>query len=232
MIEINYGFEANATPERNNVKVTELKQIAKEMNIRGWRTMRKDELVDAIEKAKEVVVDDIPVVPEEIKDEGNVNTQIEDKIISEVDPVTPDEPAPRKNKRRMLEYNGKTQTLTAWANELGVRHQTLYNRIVMKGMDVTKAFEMSIKKSPRKEVKTMKLLNGQNYFNEKSFEEACQLLEENMIIEIYIDCIGNSRNDSEQENYRDALVKKYGDRIQVKKLERGNSFAYKYELKD
>lgn len=159
MIEINYGIEVNNTKEVNDMmelkdmKVANLKEIAKEMNIRGWRTMRKDELVEAIKnnqsttETEEIVVEDVQVVSEEIKDESNINVQVEDEIISKVDPVVLDELTPRKNKKRLLEYNGKTQTLTAWAKELGIRHQTLYNRIVMKGMDVTEAFEMSIKKA-------------------------------------------------------------------------------------
>jgi hypothetical protein len=65
--------------------------------------------------------------------------------------VTPeddhDEKPQRKNQKRLIEYNGKTQTLTAWAKELGIRHQTLYNRIVMKGMDVAEAFEKDVKKN-------------------------------------------------------------------------------------
>lgn len=139
MIEINYGVEFNNRVEVNtmtelkDMKVAALKEMAKEMNIRGWRTMKKDELVEAIENAQ--------VVPETVEDESNVNTQAEDEIVPEVDQ------APRKNKKRMLEYNGKTQSLSAWANELGVRHQTLYNRIVMKGMDVAEAFEMPVKKA-------------------------------------------------------------------------------------
>ena len=159
MIEINYGIKINDTLEGVNrmtelkdMKVVALKEMAKEMNIRGWRTMKKDELVEAIENNQqstetETVVDEAPVVPEEIVDEADVSTQVEDEVVPEVAPVTPDESASRKNKKRMLEYNGKTQTLTAWAKELGIRHQTLYNRIVMKGMDIAEAFEMPIKKA-------------------------------------------------------------------------------------
>lgn len=157
MIEINWGTEVNAVEEVNTMnelkemKVADLKNIAKEMNIRGWRTMKKDELVEAIENnrtndAEEVIVDDAQIVPDESVDEGNVNTQAEDEIVPEVNP------APRKNAKRMLEYNGKTQSLTAWAKELGIRHQTLYNRIVMKGMDVAEAFEKTTKNNPMKEM--------------------------------------------------------------------------------
>lgn len=142
MIEINYMravndlIEAESTNELKNMKVAALKEMAKEMNIRGWRTMKKDELVEAIENHEQS-----QSVPEEVVTDTDVNTQTEGEVVSEVNH------APRKNNKRMLEYNGKTQTLNAWAKELGIRHQTLYNRIVMKGMDVTEAFEKGVKKN-------------------------------------------------------------------------------------
>ena len=77
----------------------------------------------------------------------------------------------------------------------------------------------------------MLTINGQNYFNEKSFNEICEALEKAESIEIYIDVVGHSRNNYEQENYKDALTKKYGDRLQVKCNEGAYSYSYFYHLK-
>lgn len=118
-----------------NATVKELREIAKENNIKGAWNMTKAALIEAlVEEADEVA-------PEEVKAEPNVNTLTDEKDVSE------DEPAHvRKNQKRLIEYNGKVQTLNAWAKELGIRHQTLYNRIVMKGWEIDRAFEAPTKK--------------------------------------------------------------------------------------
>lgn len=58
------------------------------------------------------------------------------------------------------------------------------------------------------------IVNCKNYFNEKSFQEVCEALESGKDVQIYIDCIGHTRSDYESKNYRDALKKKYGRRLQ------------------
>lgn len=109
----------------------ELRAMAKDAAVKNWWTMKKVDLIDALATTE----------PEEVKVEPNVNTLNEEKDVPE------DEPAHvRKNQKRLIAYNGKTQTLNAWAKELGIRHQTLYNRIVMKGWDIEKAFEAPTKK--------------------------------------------------------------------------------------
>ena len=148
------------------MKVAEIKAIAKEKNIKGWWDMKKAELITAIEAMAELMVEETkvneePVVeeievpettseaPEEVEAEDNVDVKVDEEIVSESA-----EEAHRKNKKRLIEYNGETKTLTTWAKDLGIRHQTLYNRIVMKGMDPAEAFEMPIKKGKKKEVET------------------------------------------------------------------------------
>lgn len=151
------------------MKVNELKAIAKEKNIKGWWDMKKVELIDAIEALAEELIAKEPIVkevveevevpetvaetiseaPEEVEAEDNVDVKVDEENVSEST-----EEAHRKNKKRLIEYNGETKTLTAWAKDLGIRHQTLYNRIVMKGMDPAEAFEMPLKKGKKKEVET------------------------------------------------------------------------------
>lgn len=55
-----------------------------------------------------------------------------------------------KTTKRTFEYNGKTQSLHAWAKELGITPQTLYGRIVIKGMTVEEAIETPISKGRKK----------------------------------------------------------------------------------
>lgn len=59
------------------------------------------------------------------------------------------------------------------------------------------------------------LVNGRNYFNEKSLEEMCKRLEAGETIGIYINCIGHTRNAYETARYEEALEKKYGERLQT-----------------
>lgn len=77
----------------------------------------------------------------------------------------------------------------------------------------------------------MKTINGQNYFNETSFNEACEALERAETINMYIDCIGHTRNNDEQEAYKRALTEKYRDRLSVEKNDGGYSYSYSYRLK-
>lgn len=77
----------------------------------------------------------------------------------------------------------------------------------------------------------MKVINGGNYFHEKAFNEICEELEKGESIEVYIDVIGHSRNNQEQEVYKEELKLKYGDRLQMERAEGGFSYSYSYRLK-
>ncbi len=77
----------------------------------------------------------------------------------------------------------------------------------------------------------MKIINGQNYFNEKSFNEICEALEKAGTVQVYIDSIGHARNNNEQEAYKEALIEKYADRLKVDKIDGGYSYSYVYSLR-
>lgn len=77
----------------------------------------------------------------------------------------------------------------------------------------------------------MKVVNGQNYFNEKSFIEICEALEKIQVVQVYIDCIGHTRNNNEQEVYKEKLIERYGDRLKVDKVDGGYSYHYEYMLR-
>ena len=75
------------------------------------------------------------------------------------------------------------------------------------------------------------LVNGKNYFNEESFNKICELLEHGKWVEVFIDCIGHTRNNNEQEKYKQDLMKKYGDSLEVniitileKEIEKNNLY--------
>ena len=77
-----------------------------------------------------------------------------------------------------------------------------------------------------------KLINGHNYFNEVSFKNACEALEQGRTIEMYIDVIGHTRNNMVQEEYEEAFVEKYGDNLHIEKEQGGFSYSYAYSLKN
>ena len=77
----------------------------------------------------------------------------------------------------------------------------------------------------------MQVINGRNYYNAKSFNEICEALEKAQAVQVYIDCIGHTRNNNEQEAYKEALVEKYADRLKIEKNEGGHSYSYIYMLR-
>lgn len=75
------------------------------------------------------------------------------------------------------------------------------------------------------------LLNCGNYFTESRLNNVIEALERGCEVRIYIDCIGHARNNYEQENYRRALVNKYGRKLNIKLHEGVCSYSYEYLLK-
>ena len=71
-----------------------------------------------------------------------------------------------------------------------------------------------------------------NHFNDESFDDACVFLEDGIKVHISIDCIGHTRNNMEQEVYREALIKKYGRKLNIEVVEGACSYSYKYTLKE
>ena len=76
------------------------------------------------------------------------------------------------------------------------------------------------------------IVNGKNYFNEESFNDACLFLEDGLKVYITIDCIEHTRNNMEQENYRKALINKYGRKLDFELIKGTFSYSYKYSLKE
>lgn len=75
------------------------------------------------------------------------------------------------------------------------------------------------------------LINGGNYYHEKAFNEMCKALEQGETIDVYIDCVGHTRNNNEQEAYKEALTEKYNDKLIVECEKGAYSYRYSYRLK-
>ena len=75
-----------------------------------------------------------------------------------------------------------------------------------------------------------KLIDGSNNFNERDFNTMCEELEKGNEIEVYINCIGFTRNNMEQEHYREALENKYGYRLIITGQTGYNAYSYSYKL--
>lgn len=74
------------------------------------------------------------------------------------------------------------------------------------------------------------LINCGNYFNKSSFEKVCKELEKGETVEIYVDCVGHTRNNHEQETYREELTKKYGKKLVITENKGSYSYSYIYKL--
>lgn len=60
--------------------------------------------------------------------------------------VTPEEQCNNTSRTVMIEYNGKKQTITQWANELNIPTSTLHNRIRVHGWSVERALTQPVRK--------------------------------------------------------------------------------------
>lgn len=76
-----------------------------------------------------------------------------------------------------------------------------------------------------------KTVSGKNYFNEESLKEMIKELDSGNEIDVYISCIGHTRNNMTQEAYKKALKEHYGDRLEVFYNDGVCSYSYSYKLK-
>lgn len=127
----------------NEMKVKELKEMAKQLGVKDWWNLKKEDLITEIAFAiadKEDAQND-----EEVKDEEVI---VEDEKTSQNEPETTE----KKPRGKMIEYNGKSQTLNKWADELGFTPQTLYARLYISNWPVEKAFGTPSRRKKNEEV--------------------------------------------------------------------------------
>lgn len=76
-----------------------------------------------------------------------------------------------------------------------------------------------------------KWFNCGNDFYDSKFNFMCEILEQGEEVHTSIDCIGHTRNNMTQEHYKQKLIEKYGDRIEVIYHDGVCSYSYSYKLK-
>ena len=111
----------------NDINLKGLKRIAKEVKIKGFSTMKKDELMAAISDAMDEN-DELVAVVEALAAQIEAETPVKVKSTAT--------PSLGINE---LTFNGKTQSITAWAAEVGLQRPALYDRINRHGWSVEEA---------------------------------------------------------------------------------------------
>ena len=127
----------------NEMTSKELKEMAKELKVKNWWTLKKAELIAEI-----TAVQNAQNEPEEVEEVADDEVIAENEEAAQNEPETSEE-KPNK-KQDLIEYNGKTQNLSQWAKELGMPGQTLFARIHLSGWTVEKAFTTPVKKRNKK----------------------------------------------------------------------------------
>lgn len=129
-----------------------LKKIGKELKIKGFSTMKKDDLMAAISEA----------VEENEEVTATVEALVE-QIAAET-PVKVKSTATSSLGIKELTFNGKTQSITAWAQEVGLQRPALYDRINRHGWSVEEALTIPAggrRKSAKVETETDDQVEGQ-----------------------------------------------------------------------
>ena len=132
-----------------NMTSVELKAMAKELGVKSWWTLKKAELIAEIQKIQGAVESTPVEVDDKNIDEAVENAQVESENDNEESNVDESsnksksvQEAPKTSNKKvdLIEYNGKTQSLSAWARELNMPGQTLYARLHISNWSVEKAF--------------------------------------------------------------------------------------------
>lgn len=149
-----------------NMTSKELKAMAKELGVKNWWTLKKAELIAEIEAAQKVeseTVEETPETTENVADDKNIVEAAQNDSKSTENELVPmpganrleelakeySQPAEKKSSNKkvdLIEYNGKTQSLSAWARELDMPGQTLYARLRISNWPVEKAFTTPTRK--------------------------------------------------------------------------------------
>lgn len=130
-----------------NMKVDELKDIAREYAIIGAWKMTKDRLIEAILNAAALNKEDDKYFDSAAQNEPEA---ADEEVIEEESQDEP-ESAEKKPKGKMIEYNGKSQNLNQWAKELGMPGQTLFARLYISNWPVEKAFTTPTRRKNKEE---------------------------------------------------------------------------------
>lgn len=112
----------------NDINLKDLKHIGKELTIKGFSIMRKPEMLYAITEA----------IAEDTEKDAFVEQELQ-----RIEAETPVKDTSSAKKVSLgineLTFNGKTQSIKAWAEELGLQRPALYDRINRHGWSVEEA---------------------------------------------------------------------------------------------
>lgn len=137
----------------NEMKTKELKEMAKSLAVKNWWNLKKTELIAEIaiaigdkEDAGEEV--DVDALAEAATAEENLEPE-ETEEASSTEMVPETEETPKEVKKpslgiKEIEFNGKTQSLRAWATELEMPWPTLYDRINRNGWTIEEALTIPL----------------------------------------------------------------------------------------
>ena len=121
-----------------NMTSLELKATAKELGVKNWWNLKKVELIAEIQKIQGAVESTSIETDDKNIDKASESAQVESENVN----VDESAEAPKTSNKKvdLIEYNGKTQSLSAWARELNMPGQTLYARLHISNWSVEKAF--------------------------------------------------------------------------------------------
>ena len=150
------------------MKVAELKEIAKNLKVANWWTLNKATLIEKIEEKEEEekLLDYYDknwrnyterYNPVEFIDKvrsGKIKLEDEESEVKEDQQPEPEikkdeeTPATTLTPKRgaLIEYDGRSQNICAWGEELGISPNTLYGRLYKMGWTVERAFTTLSKK--------------------------------------------------------------------------------------
>lgn len=151
------------------MSVKELKEIAKKLKVANWWTLNKATLIEKIEEKEneEKLLDFYdknwrnyterynPVEFIEKVKSGKIKLEDEEPEAEEDQQPEPEEvkedeetPATTLTPKRgaLIEYDGRSQNICAWGEELGISPNTLYGRLYKMGWTVERAFTTPSKK--------------------------------------------------------------------------------------
>lgn len=138
----------------NELSRSNLKRVAKEIKVKGFSTMKKDELMRAIAEAAEEMNDEQFAVVEAMVEQLAAEAPIKTK--------TSATPSLGINE---LTFNGETKSLTEWAKEVGLNRPALYDRINRHGWSVEEALTIPAG-GRRKSAKADDQIEGQTEIEE------------------------------------------------------------------
>lgn len=107
----------------NDINLKDLKNIGKELKIKGFSTMRKPDMMAAIAEAME----------------NEETAATVEAMIAEIEPTAPRGQVKPSAGIKEVTFNGKTQSIAAWADELGLKRPALYDRINRQGWSIEEA---------------------------------------------------------------------------------------------